>query len=192
MSVDAAVIESARLGEPTALASLLTRSVPELRRYALRSCMISDVDDAVQEAMLVVSRYIRTLRHPRAWARWSFRIVRRECHRLARIATRRDLWDDGKIEAALDALRDDDLRLDVAAAIESLPATYREVVILRDVDGLTIGELARRLGTTRASIKGRLHRARSLVREYLVGDIATEPRQTRSGAAPTSTEHERR
>jgi RNA polymerase sigma factor (sigma-70 family) len=172
MSVAVDVIERARLGEKAALASLLTWSVPELRRYALRSCLISDVDDAVQEAMLVVSRYIETLRHPRAWARWSFRIVRRECHRLARIALRTDLWDDDKIEAHLRTVPDDELRLDIAAAIESLPATYRDVVILRDLEGLTIGELARRLDTTRAAIKGRLHRARSLIREYLLGDIA--------------------
>lgn len=67
--------------------------------------MISDVDDAVQEAMLVASRRVTTLRHPRAWSRWIFQVIRRECHRMARITLRRDLWDDDRAEAML-ALRD--------------------------------------------------------------------------------------
>jgi RNA polymerase sigma factor (sigma-70 family) len=170
VSVDAAVLDRARTGEPAAIAQLLVRSQPELERYARRSCLVSDVDDAVQEAMLVVSRRVSALRHPRAWSRWVFRIIRRTCHRLARVTLRRDLWDDDAVDAVLAGKRDDELRLDVAAAIESLPASYREVVVLRDLEGLTIGELARRLATTRAAVKGRLHRARELTREYLVGE----------------------
>jgi RNA polymerase sigma factor (sigma-70 family) len=170
VSVDLGILERARTGDSVAIASLLTHSQPELRRYALRSCMISDVDDAVQEAMLVASRAVVALRHPRAWSRWIFRIVRRECHRLARMTLRRDLWDDERIAAILAARRDDELRLDVAAAIESLPASYREVIVLRDLEGLTIGESAVRLRTTRTAVKGRLHRARALIREYLVDD----------------------
>lgn len=168
MTVDLAVIDQARTGEPAAIARLLAASQPELRRYAQRSCMISDVDDAVQEAMLVASRYIGVLRHPRAWSRWIFRITRRACHRLARIAIRRDLWDDDAVAARLVGVRDDALRMDVAAAIESLPPEYRALVVMRDLEGLTIGELARRLATTRAAVKGRLHRARALIREYLI------------------------
>jgi RNA polymerase sigma factor (sigma-70 family) len=168
VTVDFAILESARTGDPAAIASLLTHSQPELRRYAQRSCMISDVDDAVQEAMLVASRHVIALRHPRAWSRWIFRIIRRACHRLARVTLRRDLWEDDRVAALVVGTRDDELRLDVAAAIESLPEAYRETVILRDLEGLTIGELAKRLAITRAAVKGRLHRARALIREYLV------------------------
>jgi RNA polymerase sigma factor (sigma-70 family) len=167
--IDLAILESARTGDPSAIASLLTQSQPELRRYAQRSCMISDVDDAVQEAMLVASRRVIELRHPRAWSRWIFRVIRRECHRLARVTLRRDLWDDDRVAALIVDRRDDELRLDVAAAIESLPAASREIVIMRDLEGLTIGELASCLELTRAAVKGRLHRARVLIREYLVG-----------------------
>ncbi|HEY4180094.1 MAG TPA: sigma-70 family RNA polymerase sigma factor [Kofleriaceae bacterium] len=168
MTVDLAVIELARSGEPIAIARLLELSQSELRRYALRSCMISDVDDAVQEAMLVATRFIRALRYPRAWSRWMFRITRRACHRLARTALRRDIWDDDVVDAYFSIKRDDEVRLDVAAAIESLPDHYREVVVLRDLDGLTIGELSRQLSITRTAVKGRLHRARALIREFLI------------------------
>jgi RNA polymerase sigma factor (sigma-70 family) len=48
-----------------------------------------------------------------------------------------------------------------------LPEHYREVLVLRDFEELTISELAARLTLTRAAVKSRLHRARELVREYL-------------------------
>ena len=55
-------------------------------------------------------------------------------------------------------------------ALESLPAMYREIVLLRDMEQLTIGEAAERLGLTREATKSRLHRARALLREYLHAD----------------------
>jgi RNA polymerase sigma factor (sigma-70 family) len=54
-------------------------------------------------------------------------------------------------------------------AIESLSPSHREVLLLRDLEDLTIGEIARRLGVTREAAKSRLRRARTLVREYLLG-----------------------
>lgn len=163
------LIDAARLGEPAALVELLRLSQPELRRYARRSCAISDVDDAVQETLLIVSRSIRSLARARAWSGWAFQIVRRECHRLARVTLRRDLWDDDAIDARLSHRSESELRLDVAAALESLPEHYRAVVVLRDFEGLTISEMADRLGTTVLAVKGQLHRARALTREYLLG-----------------------
>jgi len=169
---DLALIEAARSGAPSALEHLLVKCQPELRRYAQRSCLISDVDDAVQEALLIAARYLSGLRHARAWSRWMFRIVRRECHRLARVGLRRDLWGDDEVEALVAARSQDELRLDLTAAFESLPVQYREVLVLRDFEGLTIGEMADQLATSAAAIKGRLHRARELTREYLLASGA--------------------
>ena len=96
-----------------------------------------------------------------------FRIVRRQCHRLARLVIRHDLWGDEQIDAMLAHRSEDELRTDVAAALESLPESYLDVILLRDFEGLTIGEMVRRLKVTPAAVKSRLHRARELVREYL-------------------------
>lgn len=59
------------------------------------------------------------------------------------------------------------LSRDLAMALESLPAHYREILLLRDLEGLTIEELSDTLGLTRQAAKARLHRARALAREYL-------------------------
>lgn len=164
---DLALIVAARSGEPAALERLLQVARPDLHRYAQKSCLVSDVDDAVQESLLVLSRYVSTLQHARAWSRWVFRIVRRQCHRLARLTLRQDLWDDDRSNALLSQRSDAELRVDIAAALESLPEPYRELVVLRDLQGLSIGELSQQLELTPAAVKGRLHRARELVREYL-------------------------
>ena len=60
-----------------------------------------------------------------------------------------------------------DLRLDVAAAFEALPPHYRDVALMRDVRETTIDDIAIALGASRQTVKARLHRARSLMREYL-------------------------
>ena len=170
---DEALIAAARAGTPHALDRLLVECQPELRRYAQRSCLISDVDDAVQEALLIAARYLRALRHARAWSRWMFRIVRRECHRMARVSLQRDLWNDGVVDALVATRTEHELRLDLIAALESLPEQYRNVVVLRDFEELTITEIAERLGTTSAAVKNRLHRARDLTREYLLAPAAS-------------------
>lgn len=59
------------------------------------------------------------------------------------------------------------LRLDLAAALQSLPAHYCAIVLLRDVEERTIDEIGAELGLTREAVKVRLHRARVLLREYL-------------------------
>jgi RNA polymerase sigma factor (sigma-70 family) len=59
------------------------------------------------------------------------------------------------------------LARDLARALQALPAHYRAVLLLRDLEGLSIDEICARLGLTREAAKARLHRARGLAREYL-------------------------
>ena len=51
------------------------------------------------------------------------------------------------------------------AAIDSLDPMYREVLVLRDVEGLPAADVAEALGLTVEAVKSRLHRARMAVRE---------------------------
>ena len=64
----------------------------------------------------------------------------------------------------------DELRIDLVRALESLPDMYREVILLRDMEQLTIAEAADRLRITREACKSRIHRGQALLREYLQGD----------------------
>jgi RNA polymerase sigma factor (sigma-70 family) len=163
------VLQAAHGGDPAALARLLALCQPDIRRYAQRNCLISDVDDAVQEVLLVMSRRLSSLKVLAAFSGWLFRVVQRECRRLGRRAFDYDPYDEERAERWLSSHDDASLRLELAQALESLPRDYLQIVLLRDFEELSIGEIAQELGLTTAATKSRLHRARALAREYLVG-----------------------
>lgn len=163
------LLTAAHGGDPRALEQLLRVTRPDIRRYAQRHCLISDVDDAVQEALLIVARKLPQLRVLAAFSGWAIRLVQRECRRLGRVTLRYDPYDEEQLAQWLVAHDEAGLRRELVAALESLPAHYREVMLLRDVEELTIDEIATRTGLTRPNVKSRLHRARALAREYLLG-----------------------
>jgi RNA polymerase sigma factor (sigma-70 family) len=172
---DLALLAAANGGDKQAILSLLSAAQPDIRRYARRSCRVSaDVDDVVQETLWLLYRRIGSLRALGSLSGWLFAIVRRECLRLAsrfnggRHTALDDALDDPRHEARFAQMPQHELRIDVSRAIQSLPAHYREIVLLRDIEEMTIDEIAAALALSRESVKGRLHRARALLREYLV------------------------
>lgn len=162
------LLEAARLGDTGALDRLLRLCQPDVRRYAFRHCLAGNVDDAVQETLLILAQRLNSLRAVAAFSGWLFQIVRRECRRLERRLFRLDPYDEEKMEAWLCTCTDETIRLDLIRALESLPQHYREAILLRDFHEMTIRELAAQLGITVLAAKSRLHRARGLVREYLL------------------------
>lgn len=165
------LILAAQTGDPGAIGRLLAVCQADARRYARRHCHASDVDDAVQETLLIISRKVKGLKAAAAFSSWLFTIIKRECRKLARVMFNTDELDEDKVEHQLLSKTDNDLRIDLARALESLPAHYLEVVLLRDFEELTIAEIAERLGEQNGAIKSRLHRARALVREYMIGPV---------------------
>ena len=162
-----AELSAARMGDRDALERVLVRSRQDLRRYAEFHCVINDIEDAVQESLILVSRKIGNLRELECFTSWLFRIVKRECNRLKRGMR---MWKGVEItENIMPIVYPDppEWRHDVAAALESLPAHYREIILLRDLEGLSVEEMCDRTGLTRQACKSRLHRARVMAREYL-------------------------
>ena len=167
------LLAAAHGGDPQALEQLLRITRPDIRRYAQQHCLLSDVDDAVQEALLIVARKLPSLRVLAAFSGWTIRLVQRECRRLGRVTLRYDPFDEERLAQWLVTHAEAGLRLELVAALESLPPHYREVMLLRDIEELTIEEIAGRTGLTRPNVKSRLHRARALAREYLLGSRPT-------------------
>ena len=163
-SIAPEVILAAIDGNQNAIEMLLTVSQPNIRRYAVYYCVSQeDAEDAEQETLWQLYRRIGALRAAGALPAWLMMVVRRECARLSNRKHHQPLLDDTAIQR-----RDDsELRLDVAAAIESLPEHYRTVLVLCDLQSMTVDEIGVELKLSREAVKGRLHRARELMREYL-------------------------
>jgi DNA-directed RNA polymerase specialized sigma24 family protein len=176
MRLDLGVFSAAQAGDPLALDRLLRDLQPDIRRYARRQCHRSSaIEDVVQETLFVVYRRVGTVRDPMALAGWVIRVVTRLCMLPVLGLTRGAEALTERHEAAYFAHQpSDELRIDLVRALESLPAMYREVILLRDMEQLTIGVAAERLGITREATKSRLLRARALVREFLLPAAKTE------------------
>lgn len=162
------LIAAAQAGDHAAIVALLETTQRDIRRYAGRVCRLEDVDDAVQETLTTVWSRIYSLRSAAAFAGWLYVVVSRECYRLSRKGLR--LWQP--LDAVEDTVRvahrpEAELRYDLGMAIQSLPEHYRTVVLKRDMEEMTVGEIAISEGLTREAVKARLRRARLMIREYL-------------------------
>lgn len=163
-----ALLLSAHAGDAEAMVRLLEVYRPDIRRYAQQRCLISDVDDAVQEALLVLARHLSSVRKLASFSSWLFKVVQRECRRLGRNVLRQDPYEEAAVDAWMATHTPDSLKLDLASAMESLPPHYLQVLLLRDFEELSIREIGERLGLDVPAVKSRLHRARVMVREYLL------------------------
>ncbi|MFD3332749.1 RNA polymerase sigma factor [Streptomyces sp. NPDC058700] len=156
-----------------------------MRRFALSLCASpQDAEDAAQEALIILYRKIGTLRATGALASWMFRIVRNECLRHVRqLASRSESAPAGPDAppvpgAPTEPSAEDAVlrRLEaerIAAAVSALPRDQRQVLILRDVQGLPGRSVARSLGLSDAAMKSRLHRARTALRDALTTTTRT-------------------
>ena len=167
--IDSQLLQAASEGDTEALEQLMLRYQPSMLRFARRYCATpQDVEDAVQETLWIVYQRIDALRTAAAFVSWIFTIVRNQCYRLLK-GTR--FVDDGEqLAESFCEVRefDADLSHDLALALAQLPPHYRQVLILRDIEGRTAPETAEALGVTIETVKSRLHRARGLLREMLI------------------------
>ncbi|MFF8839303.1 RNA polymerase sigma factor [Streptomyces sp. NPDC015130] len=170
---DERLIKAAQDGDLSSLTTVVVQSQPHVRKFALSLCASpQDAEDAAQEALIILYRKIGTLRATGALASWMFRIVRNECLRQVRLlATRRDGAPD-EPEAGEGPSAEESVlhRLEVeriAAAVGALPRDQRQVLIMRDIQGLPGRAVADALGLSGAAMKSRLHRARTTLRRSL-------------------------
>jgi RNA polymerase sigma-70 factor, ECF subfamily len=189
---DGDLLEALRRGEPMAAERLVTRYGERAYRLA---CGITgnrpDAEEVVQDAFWTVVRRIETFRGDSAFGSWLYRIVANAAYQ--KLRGRRGAGRELSLDEVLPSFdeygrhvdpvadwsrRADDpairaeVRAALTSAIDELPATYRTVVVLRDVEGRSHLEIATALGLSVAVVKTRVHRARLFLRKRL-GDCLT-------------------
>jgi RNA polymerase sigma-70 factor (ECF subfamily) len=165
------LLSAAQGGDRAALDSLLSLHRKTVFRYGLRYCRSTeDAEDAVQETLWAAARAIGSFRGAAAVTTWLFTIVRNKCHRLLfHKHVEGDLADllpyvPDSSRSVEDDVATRQVQAILAAALASLEPNHREVILLRDVEGLTAPEAAERLNLTVQALKSRLHRAREQLR----------------------------
>jgi RNA polymerase sigma factor (sigma-70 family) len=169
------LVERARAGDPHALDAMLTLCRADITRYARRHCEADDVEEAVQDALWILYRRLGGLKSAAALAGWLFQIVRRTCVALFRRRRRHLPIEDAPAASLRDGGASDlELRLAITGIIAGLPQSYRDILLLKDVQGLSADEAATALGISPEAARSRLHRARALVRAALGGSASLD------------------
>lgn len=172
---DASLVERSADGDTVAFGVLIRRYGPHMRAYAARILGHGDgeADDAVQEAALQAWQRIDRIDDPDRVRNWLFRIAANKA--LDRLRRRHPHLD---LEAVVDSADDrpvDEVvatRLQVrelARTVQALPDAARAVWVMREIGGASYAEIAEATGTSTATVRGVLARARRRVLEQMEG-----------------------
>jgi len=189
-----ALLARLRVGEDTAFEELVRAYTSRLLAVARRILgSQEEAKDAVQETFLAAFQSLDRFRGEANLGTWLSRIAVNQC--LMKLRSRRRKPEQS-IEDLLPAFLPDghqvretalwevstDTQVErnevfalVRQAIDQLPANYRTVLLLRDIEELSTEEVARMLGVTANTIKVRLHRARQALRTLLEPHFRPNP-----------------
>ncbi len=154
-------------GEDLAYAALYNRYKKHIYLFCLK--MVGDEDtvkDIVQEVFLKMYEHRLQLARPANFRAWLFMIARNQCMTYYRDRKKTTPVDDEQTEQLLQAdslmgaiERDDEAGI-VRSFINQLKPEYREVVVLREYDGLSYAEISEVVGSTVMAVKAKLFKAR--------------------------------
>lgn len=194
---DGELVAAAHAGDSSAAEALFARYEAPIYRIGLRMCRDpEDAKEILQETMLAAARTLSEFRGDAAVGTWLYAIARSFCIKMRRrhgrsvIATPSDGAEDeaaSVIDPGLlpdDAVADREVGAALQRAIAELAPPYRDVLVLRDVEGLTAPEVAATLGIGVDAVKSRLHRARVAVRDKVAPLLDPSPPAPESGTCP--------
>jgi RNA polymerase sigma-70 factor (ECF subfamily) len=183
----AALVRDAATGDRDAVERLLMRAQEVAYRFSLLVCgHPEDAEDVMQDALLKTYRYVNSITEPEAFRTWLYSTVRNAClmKRRRRVGEPSHFVSleqgvpsaDGRltpvdpadeVKAADQRLIDDRMNQRLREALNKLPAAYRMIVVMREMEGLSTREVATVAGISEANVKARLHRARLMLRRHL-------------------------
>ena len=178
---EAEAIQRARDGDRTVFEYLYL--LHSRRVYAVCLRMLgntADAEDLTQEAFLLLFRKIHTFRGESAFSTWLHRLavnlvlmrLRKKSYPIVSLEQTPDPDDETTLPSidigAPDLLLEGSIdRINLERCIERLPAGYRAIFVLHDIQGYQHGEIAEMLGRSVGDSKSQLHKARMRLRELL-------------------------
>jgi len=183
---DQALIDKINAGDFQAFEALVNRYESKVYRLAMRMLRHQqDAEDALQESFLQVYRGLKSFEGRSNFSTWLFRLATNVClmkirHRgteptgmvpLEDFLPQHEEGNQPSLqewpEKPEEILLTKESREKMMEALDQLPADYRAVFILRDIEGFSNAEAGEALGISVAAVKSRLHRARIALRGML-------------------------
>ncbi len=169
------LIDRARQGDAEALQELLQSVAPSVYRFGMRMCKSApDAEDVLQDTLLAIAQHLGDFEGRSSLSSWVFALTRSACARRRRGLKNQPMAHDDEAPEPQDEAPSPEegaarreLELELARALDGLSDEHREVIVLRDVEGLTAPEAAEALGISVDALKSRLHRARESLRRAL-------------------------
>jgi RNA polymerase sigma-70 factor, ECF subfamily len=194
---DEEVVERVLAGETALYEVVMRRYNTRLYRVA-RAILHNDTEaeDVMQDAYVRAFQHLDQFRGRSKFSTWLTRIAVHEALARARKAERFEEWDDmaENTQDTIAAARTQstpesetashELSRILEQAIETLPAGYRTIVMLRDVEEMTTSEVAECLSLTPENVKIRLHRAHGRLRKRLYAKARLSTAQAFAFHAP--------
>lgn len=188
---DQALIAGVLAGDTSLFTTLVARHSERIYALALRLLgNKEEAEDVVQETFIRAYARLNTFRSEARFATWLYRIALNACRDQVRRRQVRErtvafsrvnqLWADERYsvdpEQIVLALEN---RQFIERALQQLPASYRATLLLHEVDGLTLAEVATLMDAPLPTVKSRLQRARMAL-VTLLDEAAQERHPTRS------------
>jgi RNA polymerase sigma-70 factor, ECF subfamily len=183
----ASLVRNAGAGDRAAMERLLVRAQEVAYRFSLLVCgHAEDAEDVMQDALLKTYQHVRRIEDPESFRTWLYTTVRNAClmKRRRRVGEPAHFvsMEQGGVTpegqpTALDIAGTESAVDDQAGhawvdrrlrrALAKLPPTYRMIVVMREMEGLSTREVAGITGLSEANVKTRLHRARLMLKRSL-------------------------
>jgi RNA polymerase sigma-70 factor (ECF subfamily) len=161
---DIDLLRRAADGDPKAFHALVDRHAARLFRLAVSLVgNAADAEDVLQETFVGAFRGLRSFEGRASVKTWLTRILVTQAARWRRDRRRSQEIDESMATVAGGI----DAGMDVQAAMRQLSPEHRQVLALREFEGMSYEEMAQVLGVPRGTVESRLHRARGELREKL-------------------------
>ena len=168
---DVALLRKAAGGDGRAFHVLVDRHAQRMYRIAVSLVGNStDAEDVVQEAFAGAFKGLGGFEGRASVKTWLTRILFTQAAKWRRDRVGKEMRSIEGVESSIDGDGFGvEVRIDLHAALKRLSPEHREVLVLREFDGMAYEEIAEVLGVARGTIESRLHRARNELREKLKG-----------------------
>lgn len=174
---DTELIAACRRGEARAMEMLYHQFKRRVFGMAHRIVGASDAEEVAQEVFVRIFRALVNFRGDSQLSTWIYRLtVNAALSHLAKRGRRHEVGDDGlgDLPAPPATERDPGLAARIEVALAQLPAGYRAILVLHDVEGLSHEECAAILECRVGTCKSQLHKARARMRELLGPNMIKE------------------